>query len=83
MAQLNVPLGLTDPQSVVGTNGVIFGEMPGWGAGEAISKCSSQSCTEMVRINCYDADIYNDHKQALIRERVVDAAQALDDNAHE
>ena len=29
-----------------------------------------------------NVDIYNDHKHALIRERVVDAAQELDDNAH-
>ena len=38
VAQLSVPPGLKDPQSVVGNDSVIFGEMPGWGAGEAISE---------------------------------------------
>ena len=42
VAQINVPPGLEDPQSVVGKDGIIFGEMPGWGAGEAISKPISE-----------------------------------------
>ena len=38
VAQLSVPPGLKDPQNVVGSDGVIFGEMPGWASGEAISE---------------------------------------------
>jgi programmed cell death 6-interacting protein len=38
VAQLSVPPGLKDPQSVIGKDGVIFGELPGWGANEATSK---------------------------------------------
>lgn len=38
VAQISVPSGLKDPQSIIGNDGIIFGEMPGWGAGEAISE---------------------------------------------
>lgn len=38
VAQIAIPPGLKNPQSVIGDDSVIFGEMPGWGAGEAISK---------------------------------------------
>jgi programmed cell death 6-interacting protein len=38
VAQLTVPPGLKDPQSAIGNDGVIFGDMPGWGASEAISE---------------------------------------------
>jgi hypothetical protein len=37
---------------------------------------------ESIEINVTIADIYNDHKQVLIRERLVDAAQELDDHAN-
>jgi programmed cell death 6-interacting protein len=33
-----VPSGLLDPNSVIGKDGAIFGELLGWGAQEAISK---------------------------------------------
>lgn len=37
MVQSIVPPGLRDPKSVIGDDGIIFGEMLGWGAREAIS----------------------------------------------
>ncbi|KAF7986480.1 hypothetical protein HWV62_31277 [Athelia sp. TMB] len=61
VAPIIVPPGLQNPQSAIGNDGVILGEMPGWGAGEAIN-------------------IYNDHKQEIMRERIVDAAQMLNDD---
>ncbi|KAG9315304.1 putative pH-response regulator protein [Chiua virens] len=53
---------LSDPMSVIGDGRVLFGELLGWGAREAIN-------------------IYNDNKQALIKERITDFAQELDDEA--
>ena len=38
VAPITIPPGLQNPQSAIGSDGVILGEMPGWGAGEAISK---------------------------------------------
>lgn len=37
MVQSIIPLGLRDPKRVVGDNSIIFGEMLGWGAREAIN----------------------------------------------
>lgn len=37
MVQSIVPPGLRDPKSVIGDDGIIFGEMLGWGAREAIN----------------------------------------------
>lgn len=38
MVQNVVPLGLREPKSVLGNEAMIFGEMLGWGAQEAISE---------------------------------------------
>lgn len=38
VAQISVPPGLKNPQCAIGTEGVIFGGLLGWGASEAISK---------------------------------------------
>jgi len=38
VAQIVVPPALKNPQIAIGTDSVIFGELPGWGAREAISK---------------------------------------------
>jgi hypothetical protein len=46
------------------------------------SVSTSGSRTESIEINVTIADIYNDHKQILIRERLVDAVQELDDHAN-
>ena len=47
-----------------------------------LSVSTSRSPTESIEINVTSTDIYNDHKQVLIRERLVDAAQELDDHAN-
>ncbi|KAF9237666.1 BRO1-like domain-containing protein [Melanogaster broomeanus] len=62
MVQSNPPSGLTDLKSVIGNDHILFGEMLGWGAREAIN-------------------IYNDNKQSLVRERITDVAQELEDEA--
>lgn len=38
VAQFTIAPGLKNPQSALENEGVIFGEMPSWGAGGAISK---------------------------------------------
>jgi len=38
MVQSIIPQGLQDPRSVIGNDNIIFGEMLGWGAREAISE---------------------------------------------
>lgn len=40
MVQSIIPPGLRDPRSVIGDDSIIFGEMLGWGAREAISEWS-------------------------------------------
>jgi programmed cell death 6-interacting protein len=80
IAKLTVVPGLLNPESIVGPEGPLFAEMIGWGAQEAISKSLIQS------IYLFDArhpDIYNDRKQNLVREKIVDAAQRLRDEADE
>lgn len=62
MVKSNVPPGLLDPKSLIGSGGILFDDMLGWGAREAVN-------------------IYNDNKQTLVKERVVEAAQVLDDEA--
>ncbi|KAI6133596.1 BRO1-like domain-containing protein [Pisolithus croceorrhizus] len=62
MVKSNVPPGLLDPKSLIGTDGILFGDMLGWGAREAVN-------------------IYNDNKRTLVKERVVETAQVLDDEA--
>ncbi|KAF9223431.1 BRO1-domain-containing protein [Gyrodon lividus] len=62
MVQSNAPPGLSDLKSVIGNNRVLFGEMLGWGAREAVN-------------------IYNDNKQSLIKERITDVAQELEDES--
>lgn len=44
MAQSIVPPGLVDPKAAVGDDGVIFGELLGWGASVAIGEdhCNSR-----------------------------------------
>lgn len=38
VAQIVVPPALKNPQSAIGSDSVIFSELPSWGAGEAISE---------------------------------------------
>ncbi|KAJ7227152.1 BRO1-like domain-containing protein [Mycena pura] len=64
IAKLVVVQGLLNPDSFIGEQGPLFGEMVGWGARAAI-------------------DIYNDRKQNLLREKIVDATQRLKDKADE
>ncbi|KIJ62786.1 hypothetical protein HYDPIDRAFT_182503 [Hydnomerulius pinastri MD-312] len=60
VVQSNVPSGLSDPKSVVGNDNLLFGDMLGWGAREAVN-------------------LYNDNKQSLVKERISDVAEELDD----
>ena len=50
MVRSVIPPGLQDPQSVIGNDGIIFGEMLAWGAREAISELSD-SVTAPVLID--------------------------------
>lgn len=38
MVQSLIPAGITDPKGIIGSDGVIFGELLGWGARVAIGK---------------------------------------------
>ncbi|KIM56911.1 hypothetical protein SCLCIDRAFT_1219945 [Scleroderma citrinum Foug A] len=62
MVKSNVPQGLSNPRSVIGSDGVFFEDMLGWGPREAVK-------------------IYDDNKQTLVKERIVEVAQELDDEA--
>ncbi|RDB25545.1 pH-response regulator protein palA/RIM20 [Hypsizygus marmoreus] len=57
-----LPAGLADPASLIGSGRIIFGDLVGWGAKEAIN-------------------IYNDRKQNLIKEKIVDVSSDLQDAA--
>lgn len=76
MAQPTLLPGLSDPRSVVGGDRVLFGELLSWGAREAVSTLfpaiTQSSCP--IRYS----DIYNDNKQILVKERITDFAQELD-----
>ncbi|KAL4062196.1 BRO1-like domain-containing protein [Scleroderma citrinum] len=62
MVRSNIPQELSDPRTVIGSDGILFEDMLGWGAREAVK-------------------IYNDNKQTFMKERVVEVAQELDDEA--
>lgn len=76
MAQSSLLSGLLDPKSMVGGGRVLFGELLGWGAREAVSELI-QVVVES-RHPIWSSDIYNDNKQTLIKERIIDFAQELD-----
>lgn len=76
MVQSNVLPGLLDPKTVVDGGRILFGELLGWGAREAVS-----TLILVVTWSQYStprSDIYNDNKQTLIKERITDSAQELD-----
>ena len=79
MVQPLIDPGLQDPKSVVGTNGVIFGELLGWGARLAIGTPPTLS------VWCYlifpITDIYNDRRQNWIREEISERVRRLDDES--
>lgn len=77
MVQSNISLGLLDPKTVIDGGHVLFGELLNWGAREAVSMLTS-SVTEFQYLT-WSSDIYNDNKQTLIKEKITDFAQELDD----
>lgn len=79
MVQSNLASGLSDPKSVVGDDRVLFGELLCWGAREAVSTLIL-TATES-QYSTWPSDIYNDNKQTLIKERITDFAQELDNEA--
>ncbi|OAX43145.1 BRO1-domain-containing protein [Rhizopogon vinicolor AM-OR11-026] len=62
MVQSIIPPGLQDPRSIIGNDSIIFGEMLGWGAREAIN-------------------IYSVNKENLLKEKIIEQAQNLNDEA--
>lgn len=80
MVQCNVPPGLLDPKSIIGSDHILFGDMLGWGAREAVST-SRYVWTKVFNFMVCDTDIYNDTKQSLVKECITDVAQKLDDEA--
>ena len=76
MVQSNLLPGLSDPKSVVSGGRILFGELLGWGAREAISTLTLPVSESQHSI--WSSDIYNDSKQTLIKERITDFAQELD-----
>ncbi|KAG6840601.1 hypothetical protein C0991_005642 [Blastosporella zonata] len=59
-----IPADLSDPTGIIGNGRLIFGELVGWGAKEAIN-------------------IYNDRRQNLIKEKILDVSSELQDTADE
>ncbi|KAF8183916.1 ALIX V-shaped domain binding to HIV-domain-containing protein [Pholiota molesta] len=64
LAVANVPKGLSNPSSILGSRHPLFSELVSWGASEA-------------------NNIYNDRKRNLIQEKIVEAAQELQDQIDE
>ncbi|KAF8896364.1 ALIX V-shaped domain binding to HIV-domain-containing protein [Infundibulicybe gibba] len=64
LATPTIPPGLTNPSTILGSRPVLFEELLGWGAREAIH-------------------IYNDRKNNLVNDRIIDGARELKDNADE
>ena len=82
LATATIPAGLLNPASILGSKRPIFGELIGWGAREAISK-RAIFLSLLLFICSTSPDIYNDRKHAFVKERVVDVAQELQDEADE
>lgn len=82
LAAATIPAGLLNPASILGSKRPVFGELIGWGAREAISKRAI--FLSLLSFICSTlSDIYNDRKHAFVKERVVDVAQELQDEADE
>ena len=74
--------GLQDPKAVIGADGVIFGELLGWGAQLAIGMPSilSMYTPHLTRHGCIAA-IYNDRRRNWIAEEITERARRLDDGS--
>ena len=80
MAQSTIPVELQNPQNAIGGERMIFGEMLGWGAREAISECNINGRSTSDPHD--ETDIYNSNKETMIRENIQNAALELDDSAN-
>ncbi|KAG6329304.1 hypothetical protein ID866_9784 [Astraeus odoratus] len=70
MVKNNVPPGLLDPGTVIGsTDAILFGDMLSWAAREGVNQPPIHP------------DRYDDNKGTLVKERVVEAATELDGEA--
>lgn len=74
-----VPKGLANPIGVIGDRHQLFSQLASWGAREAISTFPTVTCNTLFKLLCID--IYNDRKQNLIKDRIVDCSQGLQDHA--
>jgi programmed cell death 6-interacting protein len=80
MVNSTIPSELLNPRSALGDEDMLFRELSGWGAREAISKNIWNS---HKRADQTEVDIYDDNKSNLIKEKIVEVAHELDKKADE
>lgn len=71
LAAPTVPPGLLDPKTILGTMQPLFDGLIGWGAREAIGMFASTPCLPLL---ISFPGIYNERKQTLVRERLMESA---------
>lgn len=81
LAGPTIPPALRDPKIILNDMQPLFDGLTGWGAREAISMLFCK-CVPRARSDLFP-DIYNDRKQTLVQERVVDVVQELQFQADE
>lgn len=67
MVQSIVPPGLRDPKSVIGDDGIIFGEMLGWGAREAINIYNDNKGNLLLEKIVEPAQNFNDEADKILQ----------------
>ena len=80
MVQSLTEPGLQDPKAVIGTDGVILGELLGWGAQLAIGMRSIISVYQLHLTDLMVA-IYSDRRRNWIAEEITERVRRLDDGS--
>ena len=81
MVQSAIPSGLQNLDSALGDEPMLFGQLSGWGAREAIGR--SFPTFRGRSIDCGNTEIYNQRKDAWIEDEIASAARELDSKADE
>ena len=83
MVRSVVPAGLENPRIAIGDETLMFDELLGWGAREAISKRWCRRPSQPLISVTTNTDIYEENVKTLTQEKIIDVVQVLNDRADE
>lgn len=80
----NMPKGLVEPKEVIGSDGVLFGDLVGWGARVAVGGCGYPNISGGMVAEANLAlltEIFEHRRENWLKSEVYDRAAELDDIA--